>query len=209
MEKTFGNKLISFFNIKTIPYLLLFLAISYIFLQRSCDNKSIIYKTKLVKQFDTIYKPVELSSKIITKYKNIKGNIVYLPGKVDTVEIKTFEKAPDTVKTTMFTDATKIRQYKNDFNDSIADVSIFTETKGELLKIAPTITIKARLPEQKSIFAVYGGGGVYLQQENLKIGYKLNLRFQNKKGDLFSGSYDPINKIYFIGYDKRFLNIKK
>lgn len=208
MEKTFENKLISFFNIKTIPYLLLFLTISYIFLQRSCDNKSIIYKTKLVKQFDTIYKPVELPSKIITKYKNIKGNIVYLPGKVDTVEIKTFEKAPDTVKTTMFTDATKIRQYKNDFNDSIADVSIFTETKGELLKIAPKITVKARLPEKKTIFALYTGGGLYLNN-NFDLGYKLDIKFQNKKGDLFGGSYDPINKVIFAEYNIRLINIKK
>ena len=208
MEKTFKDKLISFFNIKTIPYLLLFLAISYIFLQRSCDNKSIIYKTKLVKQFDTIYKPVELPSKTITKYKNIKGDVVYLPGKVDTIEIKTFEKAPDTVKVTMFVDATKIRQYKNDFNDSIADISIFTETKGELLKIAPTITIKARLPEKKTVFALYGGGGLYLYNLE-KPSYKLNLRFQNKRGDLFSGSYDPLTKSGFVDYDFRFINIKK
>lgn len=180
-----------------------------IFIQRSCTNNVIYKKGKEIVKYDTIYKPVELPSKIITKYKTVKGDVVYLPGKVDTVKVKVFEKATDSIKTNLYTDAIKIRQYKNEFNDSLADVSIFVETRGELLKIVPTVNIKARLPEQKSIFAVYGGGGMYLRQENFKIGYKLNLRFQNKRGDLFSGSYDPINKIYFAEYDLRFLNIKK
>jgi hypothetical protein len=193
---------------KLIQPLIIIILLIIIFLQRSCYSDNIKYKTKLVKQFDTIYKPSEIKTKIITKYKNLKGNIVYLPGKVDTVEVKIFEKAPDPVKITMFADATKIRQYKNDFNDSIADVSIFTETKGELLKISPKITIKARLPEKKTVFAIYGGGGLYLYNlENLN--YKFNLRFQNKRGDLFSGSYDPITKTGFIDYDLRFINIKK
>lgn len=187
--------------------LLTVILIIIIFLQKSCDN-NVVYKTKLVKQFDTIYKPIELPSKTITKYKNIKGDVVYLPGKVDTVEVKVFEKAEDSTKIKMFAEATKIRQYKNDFNDSIADVSIFTETKGELLKIAPKITIKTRLPEKKTVFALYTGGGLYLKN-NFNLGYKLDVKFQNKKGDLFGGSYDPINKVIFAEYNFRLINIKK
>lgn len=192
---------------KLIPPFVILILLVIIFLQRSCNN-NIVYKTKLIKQFDTIYKPVELPSKIVTKYKNIKGDIVYLPGKVDTVEVKVFEKAEDSTKIKMYADAIKIRQYKNDFNDSIADVSIFTETKGELLKIAPKITIKARLPEKKTVFALYTGGGLYLNN-NFDLGYKLDVKFQNKKGDLFGGSYDPINKVVFIDYNIRLINIKK
>ena len=193
---------------KLIPYFIIIGLLFIIFLQRSCNSDNIKYKTKLVKEFDTIYKPVELPSKTITKYKNVKGDIVYLPGKIDTVEIKTFETAIDSTKLAMFANATKIRQYKNDFNDSIADVSIFTETKGELLKIAPKITIKARLPEKKTIFALYTGGGLYLNN-NFDLGYKLDVKFQNKKGDLFGGSYDPINKVIFAEYNIRLINIKK
>ena len=191
-----------------IPYIIIIILLTIIFLQRSCNNNNIGYKTKLVKQFDTIYKPVELPSKIITKYKDIKGDIIYLPGKVDTIEVKVFEKAEDSTQLKMFTNATKIRQYKNDFNDSIADVSIFTETKGELLKIAPKITIKARLPEKKTVFALYTGGGFYLNNK-FNVGYKIDVKFQNKKGDLFGGSYDPINKVIFAEYNIRLINIKK
>lgn len=189
------------------PIIIIFL-LATLFIQRSCNSNNIFYKTKLVKQFDTIYKPSEIKTKYITKYKTIKGDSIFIKGKIDTVKIKIFERSTDSIKTNMFIDATKIRQYKNIFNDSVADISIFTETKGELLKIAPKIIIKARLPEKKTIFALYGGGGLYLYNLE-KFSYKLNLRFQNKKGDLISCSYDPITNTGFVDYDLRFINIKK
>jgi hypothetical protein len=190
-----------------LPFLLI-LALIYIFLNRSCSGNNKIVKENTIVKYDTIYKPIELPSKTITKYKTLKGDVVYIKGKVDTVVVKEFEKAPDTTKTNMFTDAIKIRQYKQEFNDSLADVSIFAETKGELLKLAPTVKIKARLAEKKTVFALYAGGGMY-SNDKLKLGYKLNLRLQNKKGDLFSASYDPINKVIFAEYDLRIINIKK
>ena len=196
-------------NLKILiqPIIILILLV-VIFKQRNCSRSNVIYKTKLTKQFDTIYKPLEIKFKTITKYKNIKGDIVYFFGKVDTLQITKFEKSTDTVKTNMFTEAIKIRQYKQQFNDSLADVSIFAETKGELLKLAPTITIKSRLPEKKTVFALYTGGGLYLNK-NFDLGYKLDVKFQNKKGDLIGGSYDPINKVIFAEYNFRILNIKK
>jgi hypothetical protein len=189
------------------PVIILFLLV-VIFIQRSCKNNSIVYKDKIVKQFDTIYKPIELPSKIITKYKTINGDTVFIKGKVDTIKIKVFEKAEDSTKTKMFIDATKIRQYKNEFNDSIADVSIFTETEGKLLKIAPTITIKARLPERKTVFALYGGFEVFNSLQLNSFGTKANLSFQNKRGDLFTTGYDT-NKNIYLGYSFRFINIRK
>jgi hypothetical protein len=197
-------------NLKHITtlYIIIGLLLFSLFIQKSCSGNKVLIKNKIVKQFDTIYKPTALPSKIITKYKNIKGDIVYLPGKIDTIQVKVFEKAPDTVKVVMYVDAIKIRQYKNEFNDSLADISIFTETKGELLKMSPKITIKARLPERKTIFALYGG---FELSNNLKFNnpiIKGNLRFQNKRGDLFSTGYDTNQNIY-LGYDFRFINIKK
>jgi len=197
-------------NKKYIQPIIIVVLLFVIFIQRSCNSNLpvIKYKDKLIVKYDTVNNPVELHYKTITKYKNLKGNTIYLPGKVDTVEVKVFEKAEDTIKTNMFSDAIKIRQYKNEFNDSLADISIFTETKGELLKISPTINIKARLPEKKTLFAIYLGGGMYIN-ENFNLGYKLNLRFQNKKGNLISGGYDPVNKKIFAEYDFRLINIKK
>lgn len=190
------------------PYIVILVLCTLLFLQRSCKGDKVVYKDNIVKQYDTIFYPKEIATKYITKYKTIKGDTITIKGRVDTVVVREFEKSADSNKTQMFIDATKIRQYTNDFNDSVADVSIFTETKGELLKIAPKITIKARLPEKKTIFALYCGGGMYLDR-NFNLGYKVNIRFQNKRGDLMSGSYDPINKVIFAEYDFRFINIKK
>lgn len=191
-----------------VPYIVILVLCTLLFIQRSCKGDKVIYRDNIVKQYDTIYAPKEIQTKIVTKYRTIKGDTITIKGRVDTLVVKEFEKSTDSTKTQMFIDATKIRQYKNDFNDSVADVSIFTETKGELLKIAPKITIKSRLTEKKTVFALYGGGGMYLDR-NFNLGYKLNVRFQNKRGDLFSGSYDPINKVIFAEYDLRLINIKR
>lgn len=201
MNKIFNNKL--------FLYLTILLLLVYIFFERSCSDSKIITKKESVIKYDTIKVFKELPSKIITKYKTKEGKIIYLPGKVDTLEIKTFEKASDSTQFKMFTDATKIRQYTQVFKDSLADVSIFAETKGEIVKMAPTVTLKATLPEKKTVFAMYTGGELYIPHTLNNISYKINLRFQNKKGDLWSSGYDPVNQIGFLGYDLRIINIRK
>lgn len=190
---------------------LLFILLIYVFILRSCGSHNIksTKQVKLVKQFDTIKIFSEPITKFKTKYINIEGKTKYLPGKIDTIKIKSFEFAKDSVKFNMFTDAIKIRQYKQDFNDSIADVSIFVETEGKLLKMAPTITVKARFPAIETKFALYLSGGTYSNVFLKNSGFNIGLGFQNKKGDIFRGSYDPINKNVFVNYDLRILNIKK
>lgn len=182
-------------------------ALAYIFLHRNCDNP-VIPKGKEIIVYDTIYKPIQLPPKEIIKYITKEGKEILVQGRIDTIEVKVFEKAPDSVKTNMFVDCKTIKQYNQTFKDTLADVSIFAETEGRLLKLVPTVIIKARLPEKKTTFAMYAGGGLYLYKLN-EMNYKLNLRFQNKRGDLFSGSYDPSTKTTFIDYDFRFINIKK
>jgi len=208
MEKTFKYMIQKILSSKILPYILLTLACVYIFMQRSCDGK-IVPKGKETIVYDTIYNPVQLSPKEIIKYITKEGKEILVQGRIDTIKIKEFEKAPDSTKTDMFVDCKTIRQYNQTFKDSLADVDVFAETEGKLLKITPKVTIKARLPEKKTVFAVYGGGEIYVPFTLDKLGYKVNLRFQNKKGDLFSTGYDPINQVGFIGYDLRILNIKK
>lgn len=208
MEKNFKNIMFTYINKKNISYLIIIILLFFIFIQRSCTSSKVITKKESVIKYDTLTVFKKLPSKIITKYKTLKGDTVYIPGKVDTLEVKVFEKATDSTQLEMYIDATKIRQYKSVFNDSLADISIYTETKGELLKMAPTITIKARLPEKKTVFALYGG---FELSNNLQFNnpiVKGNLFIQNKKGDLYTTGYDT-NKNIYIGYSFRFINIKK
>lgn len=186
-------------------YILIGLLIFSLFLQRSCDNKTT--KVKTVVQYDTIFKPSETKTKVVTKYKNLKGDDVLIPGKIDTVEVKVFEKSVDSVQFKMFTNATKIRSHTTIFNDSVADVSIYTETKGELLKIVPTVKVK-QVKVKETVFALYGGIEVYNNLQLSNPGIKVDLGIQNKKGDIFTGGYDMNQNIY-IGFKKQIFNIKK
>lgn len=189
----------------TTLYILIGLLIFSLFLQRSCSNK--VIKTKEIVKYDTIFKPVASKPIVITKYKTIKGEDILIPGKIDTVEVKVFEQSVDSTKLNMYIDATKIRSYTTKFNKSDADVSIYTETKGELLKIIPTVIIKQ--PKVKEVvFAMYGGIEVYNNLQLSNPGVKVDLGIQNKKGDIFTGGYDTNQNIY-IGFKKQIFNIKK
>lgn len=189
----------------TTLYIIIGLLLFSLFLQRSCSNDTV--KVKNITQYDTIFKPVPSKPVIITKYKTIRGKDVLIPGKIDTVEVKVFEKAVDTTKLNMFIDARKIRSYTTDFNNNDADISIYTETKGELLKIIPTVTIKQ--PKAKeTVFAMYAGLEVYNDLKLSNPGIKIDIGIQNKKGDIFTGGYD-INQNIYIGYKKQLFKIRK
>lgn len=198
------------FNFKhlTTLYIVIGLLILSLFLQRSCNNnKQPLEKVKTVIKYDTIFKPSEIKPTIVTKYKTIKGKDIYIPGKIDTVEVKVFENANDSTQFNMFANATKIRSYKNDFSDNNADVSIYTETKGELLKIVPTVHIK-QVKKVETKFALYVGGGLSNNLQFNNFAVQANVGLQNKKGDILSVSYDTQQNIG-IGYSFRLINIKK
>jgi hypothetical protein len=189
----------------TTLYILIGLLVASLFLQRSCSNK--VTKVKTIVQYDTIFKPSENKTKVVTKYRNVKGDDILILGKIDTVEVKVFEKATDSVQFNMFTNATKIRSYTTEFKDSVADVSIYTETKGELLKIVPTVKVK-QVKVKETVFALYGGIEVYNNLQLSNPGVKVDLGIQNKKGDIFTGGYDTNQNIY-IGFKKQIFTIKK
>lgn len=188
-------------------YIIIGLLISSLFLQRGCSNKEQTQKVKIIKQYDTIYKPKFLKGKIITKYITEKGKTIIIPGKIDTVEVKIFEKAIDSIKLQQYINATKIRSYKTQFKDSVADISIYTETKGELLKIVPEVKIK-QVKKVETVFAMYAGlevsNSLYLNNPNVKV----DLGFQNKKGDIFTAGYD-LNENIYLGYKKQLFKIRK
>jgi len=201
------------------PLIILGLLI-YIFFLRGFENNSIKqnnsyqkYKTKEISgKFKSIIKPKAVSSKKKYKTKFNNGTEITTDYEVDSTLLKTYEKAPDSIKTNMFIEQAQIRPYKNDFEDKYIKISMYSKVRGELIEIAPEYNIKSQIDSTKikqTVFAIYAGGGIYSTPDGTKTGYKINLRFQNKKGDLFSTAYDPINKIIYAEYDMRFLNIKK
>lgn len=190
----------------------------YIFLNRSCskptskDNYQKFQTKEVVGKFETQKNPKEIDSKKTYIYKPSKGKSIVTKNPIDSILIESFIKAPDIVKTEMFVDQAQIRSYKNVFDNIDATVTIDTKVRGELLEMTPSYVFKSRLDSIKvkeTTFAMYAGAGIYSSPDATKTGFKVNLRFQNKKGDLFSTSYDLLNKIIYAEYDIRFINIKK
>ncbi len=196
-------------------YILLFIFFICNFIPRSCNSSEI--KTEVIipeisGKFDTV-KPVEIKTNkeyvYITKYKT---KIITSYKNNDSL-IKQFERANDSTKINLFIEKTKIRQYNEVFENDTIQLSIFTETAGELLKMTPSYIIKERkqeitIKQKQSVFALYGGLKLV---NNLKLAnpnIEGNLGFQNKKGAILEVGYD-INKNISIGYKYRILNIQK
>jgi hypothetical protein len=207
------------FNLtKLIQPLIILGLLIYIFINRSYNsspskNNYQKFQTKeIVGKFEPLIKPKPIPSnkQYITKLK--KGGKLITNYPTDSMLVKSYEKATDSTKTNMFVEQVQIRPYKNDFEDKYIKISMFSKVRGELLEIAPEYTIKPQVDSIKvkeTTFAIYGGAGLYSSPDATKTGFKVNLRFQNKKGDLFSASYDLLNKIIFAEYDVRIINIKK
>lgn len=193
----------------TFTFLLIILLIAALFIQRSCNEKKLNSFTKenTIVKYDTVFYPVEQPQKIKTIYKTLKGKEIIIPGKIDTIEVKNFEIAEDTTKLNMYITATRKREYVNIFEDSTATTTVYTETKGELLKIVPTVVIK-KLKAKENYFTLYGGVEVYNNKLFNNSGIKVDLGFQNKKGDILTAGYDN-NKNIYLGYHVKIFSLKK
>lgn len=188
-------------------FLLIILLIIALFVQRSCNEKKInnLSNKEITIKYDTVFYPVEQPQKIKTIYKTLKGKEIIIPGKIDTIEVKTFEKSEDTTKLNMYINATRKREYTNIFETDTAKVTIYSETKGELLKIAPSVVIKN---SKQNYFTLYGGVEVYNNKLFNNSGIKVDLGFQNKKGDILTAGYDN-NKNIYLGYHVKIFSLKK
>lgn len=205
-------------NIHFRYILIITLLLGYIFLQRSCQkgyipDKQIIVTEPKEGSFDVI-KPTVVE---VPKYKYItlKGDTITLDNPVDKALAQKYERERDSLqRRLMYYDAIQQRKYTATFEneDLILDVEGYTTGTLDSLSI-PRYLIKSdtiKLPTSKeSKFALYLGGGLYNNTQFNNAGFKVNLGLQNKKGDIFRVSYDPINKNYFLDYDLRILNIKR
>jgi len=203
-------------------YILLILSIGLNFIQRSCSNSNISSKSTIVK-----IKTPEIKGEI-QKSKTVviptpKNEIVYkdkqviVDNPITKKLLNRYIKENDSLKRLkMYGEAITEREQVNIFENDDLKASVKSKTQGKLLDILLTdYIIKSKElpitlpPSKNSVFAVYSGGGLYYNQDNQKLGYKVDLGFQNKKGDILDIGYDPLNKTVFLEYKLRIINIKK
>ncbi len=206
---------------KYLVYILLLISISLNFIQRSCSNPDNI-KPQIIKIKIPEIKGSIKESKI-TKIDGTANKIEYRDKKVIVENPKTqkllelYLKENDSLKRLKMygeaiTEHTQINTFEND--DLKADIT--STTQGKLLDLSLTnYIIKSKElpitlpPSKNTVFALYTGGGLYYNNKYQEIGYKVDLGFQNKKGDILDIGYDPFNKSIFVDYKLRLINIKK
>lgn len=148
------------------------------------------------KKGSTVYKENPLNKKLAAENEKLKSD--YL-------------KMSDSLKSKAYDKAIQLNSFSSKFEDDNLLLSINGTVRGEVQEITPSYTIKKREVEIKpkeTVFRLLAGAEVGSSIIVPKLNFKANLMFQNRKGDIISGSYDT-NQTVWIGYNKSIFNIKR
>lgn len=126
---------------------------------------------------------------------------------------KDFAKADSSTKDVIFEKVATLNKFSSNFEDENIIINIDGIVQGEVKEITPNYTIKERKMEvpvkaKETVFRLLGGLelGNNTQLDDFKV--KANLMFQNRKGNIISGSFDT-NQTIWVGYNVSIFNIKK
>ena len=125
-----------------------------------------------------------------------------------------FAKETDSLKKVIaYNKAIKLNAFSTKFEDENVVLNINGVVQGEVKEVTPNYTIKEKKIEvpvkvKETVFRLLGGLelGNNTQLNDFKL--KANLMFQNRKGNVLSGSFDT-NQTVWVGYNMSIFNIKK
>jgi hypothetical protein len=127
-----------------------------------------------------------------------------------------FAKANDSIKKLLFDKAVQLNKFSTDFEDENLTLNINGVVQGEVKEITPNYTIKKKtisvpVKQKETVFRVLAGGAVGLNKDLNQAAYKLDLNFQNRKGDIISGEFLRVGDQSFgmVGFKKSIINIKR
>jgi len=153
--------------------------------------------------------PEKDQKKPIIKWKD-KEIIVENP--LNTELVEQYVKAKDSIeRLNLYLKSIQLNSFSSKFEDDNLLLNINGTVRGEVQEITPSYTIKKREVEVKTketVFRLLAGAEVGSSIIVPKLNFKANLMFQNRKGDIISGSYDT-NQTVWLGYNKSIFNIKR
>ena len=127
-----------------------------------------------------------------------------------------FAKANDSIKKLSFNKAIQLNKFSTNFEDENIIINVNGVVQGEVKEITPNYTIKKKEVEvpvkvKETVFRVLAGGAIGLNKEMNQAAYKLDLNFQNRKGNIISAEYLNIGGQEFgmVGYKHSIINIKR
>ena len=149
-----------------------------------------------------------------------KGKITFIENPIDKKLIdeneklkSAFAKANDSIKQLSFNKSIQLNKFSTKFEDENLLLNINGVVQGEVKEITPNYTIKEKKIEvpvkvKETVFRILGGleVGNTAQLDAFKL--KANLMFQNRKGNIISGSFDTDQTIW-VGYNVSIFDVKK
>ena len=150
-----------------------------------------------------------------------KGKTVFVENPIDEKLIAENEKLKaDFVKETnslkkviAYNKAIQLNKFSSKFEDDNLVININGIVQGEVKEITPSYTIKEKkievpIRQKKTVFRLLGGleVGNTVQLDAFKL--RANLMFQNRKGNIISGSFDT-DKTVWVGYNISIFDLKR
>lgn len=201
---------------KTIYVVFLVIALLFLFgVVRQCTQIKQIKQVTVVipEKKGSFEKPTKVDTftrKPDTIY--LQGKEIYTQNPVNKELVRKYLESQDTLgKLKLYLKAIEEVEQTSTFDDEDINLKVYTKTRGTLLNIKPTYTIKEKevkvdVPVKVPVFTLYGGGDVIVNNNNFAL--KVDLGIQNKKGTIFNLGVDN-NKNYYVGAKFKIFNIKK
>ena len=181
---------------------------------KSChkDLEKIIVTVPAVSGTFESVKPIHT---VITKTKTVTTKDTSLISKLQSENDKLkcdFEKANDSLKLVIFNQAIQLKEFSHTFNDSNITATASGIVRGEVQSLKLNYTIKEKtviVPKPKeTVFRLLGGLEIGNNKTLDNFTAKANLMFQNRKGNIISGSID-MNQNVFLGYNAQIFQVKR
>lgn len=165
-------------------------------------------------------KPLEINTSPISEVK--KDKVVYVENplnkkllaeneklKADFAELKN-----DTLRQQLYDKAIELNSFSSRYEDKNMILLINGIVRGEVQELTPSYTLKEREVDaivKETYLRVLGGGSVGINRDLNQFVYKLDIDFQNRKGDIISAEYLRVNNQDYgmIGFKKSLLNFKR
>lgn len=127
-----------------------------------------------------------------------------------------FAKATDSIKKLSFEKAIQLNKFSSKFEDDNIVIDVKGIVRGEVQEVTPAYTIKKKtidvpVKQKETVFRLLAGGAIGANKELNQAAYKLDVGFQNKKGNIISAEYLNVGKQEFgmIGYKISIFSLKK
>lgn len=144
------------------------------------------------------YKDVKKEKELFEDNKKLDERVKGYQKTVDSMAIA-FSKLDSISKSNAYMEAIKLNRFSTEFEDDYLKLNIQGVVRGEVQEITPAYMIKEQkitIEDLRKRYLLFGGGAGISTNGNMFTG-KINLSLQNKKGSLYTASFQRMGNQNF------------